>query len=156
MHDIWEKFRAALCISGGNRRGMPPTLSPPDHTAAGDKGGTGEGLSPPDHAAAGDEGGTGEGLSPPDHTAASDESGAGEDLSPPDLTPADDEGGGSGGEGEKEDLLSTLPDDILLLVLLHLPSTAATAWTCVLSRRWSRLWAQLPELQFPLPAEPAV
>ncbi|XP_066391984.1 uncharacterized protein [Miscanthus floridulus] len=120
MHDNWEKFRAALCISGGNRR-TPPTLSPLDHAAAGDEGGSGEGLSPPDLSPAGDEG-----------------------------------GGGGGGEGEKEDLLSALPDDILLLVLLHLPSAAAAAWTCVLSCRWSRLWAQLPELRFPLPAEPAV
>ncbi|XP_066393490.1 uncharacterized protein [Miscanthus floridulus] len=91
MCDIWEEFRAALCISGGNRR-SPPTLPPPDLT---------------------------------------------------------------GGEGE-EDLLSALPDDVLLFILSRLGSVAAAARTSVLSRHWRRLWGQLPVLWFPLPAELAL
>ena len=38
MRDIWEEFRAALCISGGNRR-TPPTLPPLDLAGSGDEGG---------------------------------------------------------------------------------------------------------------------
>jgi hypothetical protein len=90
MRGIWEEFRAALCIPGGNRR-APPTPPPPGRAADGD--------------------------------------------------------------GE-EDLLSALPDDVLLHVLFLLPSAAAAARTSVLSRRWRRLWARLPELRFPHPADP--
>ncbi|KAG2640528.1 uncharacterized protein LOC120664763 isoform X1 [Panicum virgatum] len=65
---------------------------------------------------------------------------------PPTLPPPDD----SAGEG-REDLISALPDDVLLSVLLRLPSAARTS---VLSRRWRRLWARLPELRFPHPTDP--
>ena len=71
--------------------------------------------------------------------------------SPPTLSSTPDPAGG--GEGQ-EDLISALPDDVLLSVLLRLPSAAAAARTSVLSRRWRRLWARLPELRFPHPADP--
>ena len=71
--------------------------------------------------------------------------------SPPTLSSTPDPAGG--GEGQ-DDLISALPDDVLLSVLLRLPSAAAAARTSVLSRRWRRLWACLPELRFPHPADP--
>ncbi|GJN10213.1 hypothetical protein PR202_ga28290 [Eleusine coracana subsp. coracana] len=46
-----------------------------------------------------------------------------------------------------EDCLRTLPDDILLLILRRIGSLAA-GQTSVLSRRWRRVWALLPELDF--------
>ncbi|OEL35143.1 hypothetical protein BAE44_0003840 [Dichanthelium oligosanthes] len=57
----------------------------------------------------------------------------------PDLVAGGGEGGGREGQ---EDLLSALPDDVLLLILLCLPSAAL-----------ARLWAHLPELRFPHPAD---
>ncbi|KAL6647707.1 hypothetical protein ACP70R_015144 [Stipagrostis hirtigluma subsp. patula] len=51
------------------------------------------------------------------------------------------------GAGAGEDLLGKLPDDILVLILRHL-DTAAAGQTSVLSRRWRRVWALLPELRF--------
>ncbi|CAN6170625.1 unnamed protein product [Urochloa humidicola] len=55
--------------------------------------------------------------------------------------------------GAGEDSLSALPDDVLVLILLRL-DTAAAVRTCVLSSRWRRVWALLPELRFPAGADP--
>ncbi|CAN6170872.1 unnamed protein product [Urochloa humidicola] len=52
-----------------------------------------------------------------------------------------------------EDRLSALPDDVLVLILLRLDTTAAVR-TSALSRRWRRVWALLPELRFPTGADP--
>ncbi|TVU41456.1 hypothetical protein EJB05_14975, partial [Eragrostis curvula] len=52
-----------------------------------------------------------------------------------------------------EDRLSALPDDILVLILLRL-GTSAAGQTSVLSRRWRVVWALLPELIFPHAREP--
>uniref|UniRef100_A0ACD5UYB0 Uncharacterized protein n=1 Tax=Avena sativa TaxID=4498 RepID=A0ACD5UYB0_AVESA len=60
-----------------------------------------------------------------------------------------------GSTGVLQDRLSALSDDILLSILLRLPSTAAAARTSVLSRRWRGLWSQLPEIRFPFPSDPA-
>ncbi|CAN6221888.1 unnamed protein product [Urochloa humidicola] len=57
----------------------------------------------------------------------------------------------SGAAGE--DLLSALPDDALVLILLRLLSSEAVR-TSILSRRWRRVWWLLPELCFPFFPEP--
>ncbi|XP_071674522.1 putative FBD-associated F-box protein At5g56690 [Lolium perenne] len=46
------------------------------------------------------------------------------------------------------DLISALPDDLLLQVLGRLPLTAAAARTSLLSRRWRGLWTRLPNITF--------
>ncbi|CAL4981981.1 unnamed protein product [Urochloa decumbens] len=56
----------------------------------------------------------------------------------------------SGAGAAAEDRLSALPDDVLVLILLHLDTTAGAARTSVLSRRWRHLWARLPVLRFHL------
>ncbi|CAL5083404.1 unnamed protein product [Urochloa decumbens] len=56
--------------------------------------------------------------------------------------------GGSDGGGV--DRISSLPDDLIHVILVRLRDTAAAARTSVLSRRWRRVWAYLPELSFHL------
>ncbi|TVU39513.1 hypothetical protein EJB05_12936, partial [Eragrostis curvula] len=45
------------------------------------------------------------------------------------------------------DLISALHDDLLLTILLRVPTIDAIR-TCALSRRWRALWTRLPELTF--------
>jgi hypothetical protein len=54
------------------------------------------------------------------------------------------------------DRLSTLPDDILLRMLVGLDGAAAAGRTSVLSTRWRRLWLLLPELHLPFSSDPRV
>ncbi|CAL4899749.1 unnamed protein product [Urochloa decumbens] len=51
-----------------------------------------------------------------------------------------------------EDRISSLPDELLHLILLRLPSIAEAARTSVLSRRWRPVWTHMPELVLPAPA----
>ena len=51
------------------------------------------------------------------------------------------------GAGDDDDRISSLPDDLLRRILLRLGSTRAAARTSVLSRRWQRIWAHLPDLR---------
>ncbi|KAM3214965.1 hypothetical protein ACQJBY_067107 [Aegilops geniculata] len=46
----------------------------------------------------------------------------------------------------RADLISTLPDDLLLLVLARLHCAASAARTGVLSRRWRSLWPRLRQI----------
>ncbi|TVU40409.1 hypothetical protein EJB05_13873, partial [Eragrostis curvula] len=52
------------------------------------------------------------------------------------------------GANAGEDFLSALPDDILVPILVRLDTITEAARTSVLSRRWRRTWALLPELKF--------
>ncbi|XP_037433329.1 uncharacterized protein LOC119300491 [Triticum dicoccoides] len=53
---------------------------------------------------------------------------------------------GPGGGGA--DLISALPEDLLLLVLVRLRCARAAARTSLLARRWRGLWTRLPDLVF--------
>jgi hypothetical protein len=63
-----------------------------------------------------------------------------------------DEGARSGSRAKLDpggggvDLISTLPDDLLLLVLERLVTDAAAARMAILSRRWRGLWSGLPKV----------
>ncbi|TVU41478.1 hypothetical protein EJB05_15000, partial [Eragrostis curvula] len=52
-----------------------------------------------------------------------------------------------------QDRLSELPDDILVLILRRI-GTLAAGQTRILSRRWRRVWALLPELCFAFAPQP--
>lgn len=53
-----------------------------------------------------------------------------------------------GSPGGGADLISALPDEVLLLFLARLPCASAAARTSVLSRRWRGLWALLRQIVF--------
>ncbi|XBH59050.1 hypothetical protein VPH35_080362 [Triticum aestivum] len=55
---------------------------------------------------------------------------------------------GPGGGGGGADIISALPEDLLLQVLVRLRCAGAAARTSVLSRRWRGLWTSLPDLVF--------
>ncbi|XP_037431778.1 uncharacterized protein LOC119298503 [Triticum dicoccoides] len=50
--------------------------------------------------------------------------------------------------GGGADLISALPEDLLLQVLVRLRCARAAARTGLLSRRWRGLWTRLPDLVF--------
>ncbi|KAF8669204.1 hypothetical protein HU200_051534 [Digitaria exilis] len=50
--------------------------------------------------------------------------------------------------GAVPDRISCLPDDLLHVMMLHLPCTSDAARTSILSRRWRRVWTGLPKLSF--------
>uniref|UniRef100_A0A453CZX0 F-box domain-containing protein n=2 Tax=Aegilops tauschii subsp. strangulata TaxID=200361 RepID=A0A453CZX0_AEGTS len=59
--------------------------------------------------------------------------------------------GRSGKRSERPaDLISVLPEDLLLQILEHLGSARAAAGTSLLSRRWRGLWTRLPSLTLSL------
>lgn len=55
---------------------------------------------------------------------------------------------GRGHRRRDKDHISGLHDELLHSILLRLPSIAVAARTSILSRRWRRVWAHLPELRF--------
>ncbi|XBJ24169.1 hypothetical protein VPH35_002111 [Triticum aestivum] len=57
-------------------------------------------------------------------------------------------GGPSGARSGEADLISAVPTDLLLQVLVRLRCARAAARTSILSRRWRGLWTRLPELTF--------
>ncbi|KAG8080839.1 hypothetical protein GUJ93_ZPchr0007g5170 [Zizania palustris] len=54
------------------------------------------------------------------------------------------------GNNERVDIISTLPDDILHVILQYLSSTTVAAKIGFLSKSWFRLWSCLPHIWFPL------
>uniref|UniRef100_K4A3B5 F-box domain-containing protein n=1 Tax=Setaria italica TaxID=4555 RepID=K4A3B5_SETIT len=56
--------------------------------------------------------------------------------------------------GGGADRISSLSDDLLHIILLHLTNAAEAARTSILCRRWRRVWAYLPELSFCYQNEP--
>ncbi|KAF0906686.1 hypothetical protein E2562_012259 [Oryza meyeriana var. granulata] len=50
------------------------------------------------------------------------------------------------GSGAGADLISELPDDVLLVILARLRCARAAAATGILYRRWHGLWEKLPEV----------
>ncbi|CAM0871131.1 unnamed protein product [Alopecurus aequalis] len=57
-------------------------------------------------------------------------------------------GGPSSGGGGGADLISALPDDVIIQILVRLHCARAAAGTGILSRRWRGLWTRLPDLVF--------
>lgn len=58
-------------------------------------------------------------------------------------------------EEHGEDIISSLPDDLIHHILSHLPINAAVQ-TCVLSKRWIPIWSTLPYLKFNLNGKDAI
>ncbi|TVT99098.1 hypothetical protein EJB05_55549 [Eragrostis curvula] len=56
--------------------------------------------------------------------------------------------GSEDGDGDGEDRISSLPDDLLHLVLVRLGCAREAARASVLARRWRGLWIRLPEYTF--------